>query len=78
MVVETRIAGRLVDRRTLAPDRWTTVEIPVRADASVPFRRVDVRASPAWTQKRRFAQRSSEVSVALTAMVRELRWEGAR
>jgi hypothetical protein len=78
MVVETRIAGRLVDRRTLEANRWTTVEIPVRADAWVPFRRVDVRASPSWIERRPFAQRSSEVSVALTAMVRELRWEGAR
>jgi O-antigen ligase len=77
MVVETAIAGRVVDRRPLPSDRWEQIEIPVRGQASGPFRRVDVRVTPSWVEKRRFAQRSSEIGVALTAMLAELRWEEA-
>jgi hypothetical protein len=76
MVVETALSGRVVDRRELRSDRWETIEIPVRERAFGSFRRVDVRVTPFWMDKRKLAQRSSEVDVALTAMVRELRWVG--
>ena len=76
MVAEIAISGRVVDRRELTPDRWETIEIPVRERAFGSFRRVDVRVTPPWIEKRKLAQRSSEVDVALTAMVRELRWVG--
>jgi hypothetical protein len=74
MVVETAIAGRVVDRRELAPDRWQTVEIPVRQRLSGPVRRIDVRATPSWMDRRKLAGRSVPISVALTAMVSEMRW----
>jgi O-antigen ligase len=78
MVVETAIGGRVVDRRELPSTHWEQVVIPVRDGAlSGPFRRVDVRVTPPWMDKRRFAQRSAEVDVALTAMVGELQWESA-
>jgi len=76
MVVETAIAGRVVDRRELVPGRWEAVEIPVGDRAFGPFRRVDVRVSPTWMDTQKLAQRTSEVDVALTAMVSELRWLG--
>jgi O-antigen ligase len=76
MVIETRMGGRVIDRRTLARGKWETVLIPVRQAAAAPFRRIDVRATPAWMDKRRLAQRPSEVDVAATAMVREMRWLG--
>lgn len=74
VTVETSIGGRVVDRRELAAGRWETVEIPVRDTTAAPFRRVDVRAAPSWAEKRRLAQRRSEVDVALTIMVSEVRW----
>ena len=76
MVVETTIGGRVIDRRPLVRGKWETVLIPVRQVAAAPFRRIDVRATPAWMDKRRFAQRTSEVDVAATVMVREMRWLG--
>ena len=76
MVIETRMGGRVIDRRPLARGKWETVLIPVRQAASAPFRRIDVRATPAWMDKRRLAQRTSEVDVAATVMVREMRWLG--
>ena len=77
MVVETAIAGRVVDRRELAPGRWETVEIPVRERVSGRVRRIDVRAMPSWMDRRKFAGRGVFISVALTAMVSELRWSRA-
>ena len=76
MIVETAIGGRVVDRRTLMPGRWDD-----RADSGArrrvgPFRRIDVRVSPSWMDKRKLAQRTAEVDVAVTAMVSELRWLG--
>jgi hypothetical protein len=78
MVVETAIAGRVIDRRTLPSDRWERIDIPVRESRGTPFSRVDVRVTPPWTDRRTFAQRSGEIEVALTAMAAELRWEEAR
>jgi hypothetical protein len=74
MVVETAIAGRVVDRRELVPGRWETVEIPVRERVSGRVRRIDVRATPSWMDSRKFAGRGVFINVALTAMVSELRW----
>ena len=76
MVIETRIGGHVVDRRPLVRGKWETVLLPVRQVAAAPFRRIDVRATPAWMDKRRLAQRTSEVDVAVTLMVSEMRWMG--
>jgi hypothetical protein len=51
-----------------------TVEIPVRAEATAPFRRVDLRVVPYWTEKRPLGRRAAPVDIALGAMVGELRW----
>ncbi len=74
MVVETAIAGRVVDRRELVPGRWETVEIPVREQLAGPVRRIDVRVTPSWMDQRKLARRATPIEVALTAMVSELRW----
>jgi hypothetical protein len=76
MVIETIIGSRVVDRRPLVRGQWETVLIPVRQVAAAPFRRIDVRATPAWMDKRRLAQRASEIDVAATVMVSEMRWLG--
>ena len=74
VVVETSIAGRLVDRRTLPVGDWITAEIPVRFAAGEPFRRVDVRVSPFWLEQRTLGRRTALVDVALGVMMAELRW----
>jgi hypothetical protein len=74
MTAETAVAGRVVDRRALARGQWVTVEIPVRAEATAPFRRVDLRVVPYWTEKRPLGRRAAPVDIALGAMVGELRW----
>ena len=76
MEVEVRIGGSIVDRRTLVPGQWQTVLIPVEEVATTRFRRIDVRATPVWMDTRKLAQRTSEVDVAVTAMVSEMRWIG--
>ena len=76
MAIETAIAGRVVDRRPLVAGKWQTVLIPVRQVAAAPFRRIDVRVTPAWMDKRRLAQRASDIDVAVTVMVSEMRWLG--
>jgi O-antigen ligase len=76
MVVDVTIAGGPAERRVLVPGKWQTVVIPVDQVAFAPFRRIDVRATPVWLDKRRLAQRPSPVDVAVTAMVSEMRWIG--
>jgi O-antigen ligase len=73
-VVETAVAGRVVDRRELPRGRWVTVEIPVRDPTASGFRRVDVRVRPYWTEQRPLGQRTAPVDVALGVMMAELRW----
>lgn len=74
MRVETSVAGRIVDSREPPDDQWVTVEIPVRTPASAPFRRVDIRISPFWTEQRQMARRTALVDVRLGVMIAELRW----
>lgn len=74
MRVETSVAGRIVDSRQPPSDRWVTIEIPVRTPATAPFRRVDIRISPFWTEQRQMARRTALVDVSLGVMVAELRW----
>lgn len=72
LVIETAVAGAIVDRRELPPDRWVTFDIPVRQPTSAPFRRVDLRANQVWTQETRLGRRAAERPIA--AMVGEIRW----
>jgi hypothetical protein len=74
MTVEISVAGRVVDRRELPRGRWETIQVPVRTPASARFRRVDVRVTPFWTEKRQLARRTALIDVSLGAMVAEVRW----
>ena len=57
LIVETAIAGRIVDRREIRGVAWVTVNIGVREPASAPFRRIDLRANQQWTQNVRLGIR---------------------
>lgn len=72
LVIETALAGAVVDRRQLPPGRWVSFDVPARAPLSAPFRRIDVRANQVWTQPTRLGRRSAERPIA--AMVGEIRW----
>ena len=74
VVVETTIAGRQADHRELPRGEWVTVEIPVRIASDLPFRRVDLRVTPTWTEPRTLGRRTARVEVALGVMVAEVRW----
>ena len=78
VTVETSVSGRVVDRRELPAGQWVTIEIPVRTPASGPFRRVDVRATPFWTESRKMARRTALIAVPLSVMVAEVEWVPAR
>jgi O-antigen ligase len=71
LVIETSIAGRVVDRREITPGAWVTVDIPVRLTGT-PFRRVDFRAIQVWTEEVRLGQRAAQRPV--TVRAGEISW----
>jgi O-antigen ligase len=72
LIVETSIAGRVVDRREISGNQWVTYDIPAPARGQG-FRRVDVRVNQEWLQDvqlgRRKAQRPITVMAAEIALV---------
>ena len=72
LIVETAIAGRIVDRREIRGGAWVTVNIGVREPASAPFRRIDLRANQQWTQDVRLGIRTAQRPI--SAMVGEIGW----
>ena len=72
LIVETAIAGRIVDRREIRGVAWVTVNIGVREPASAPFRRIDLRANQQWTQNVRLGIRQAQRPI--SAMVGEIGW----
>lgn len=72
LVVETAIAGRIVDRRELPPGRWITYDIPAPEAVRVPFRRIDLRANQLWMQQTRLGRRAAARPIA--AMVGGIEW----
>jgi len=60
LIVETAIAGRIVDRREIRGVAWVTVNIGVREPASTSFRRIDLRANQQWTQNVRLGIRQAQ------------------
>ena len=72
LVVEVAVAGAIVDRRELPPERWIAFDIPVRQAVSAPFRRVDLRANQMWTQETRLGRRAASRPIA--AMVGGIQW----
>ena len=72
LVLETSLAGRVVDRREVPSDRWFTYDIPVRPASSVPFQRVDFRVNQWWQQDVHLGQRRAIRPIA--AMVADASW----
>jgi hypothetical protein len=72
LVVETALAGRIVDRRELPPRGWVTYDLPVNDAVDAPFRRIDLRTSQAWMQEVKLGQRSAARPIA--AMVGGIQW----
>jgi O-antigen ligase len=73
LVLETSIAGRVLDRREIPQGLWSTYDIAVRQPGPAPFRRVDLRANQVWMEEvklgRRAAQRPISVMVAETSWI---------
>lgn len=73
--VSIDVGGRRVGTYEVAASRWTTIQVPVRAAASTPFRRVDVRANQSWSRTKDLGLRSDDDP--RSVMVGETRWEPA-
>ena len=72
LVVETSVAGDVVDRREIAPGRWVVYDVPARRSAAAPFRRVDLRTNQAWVQEVALGQRQARRPIAV--MVGDITW----
>jgi O-antigen ligase len=72
LVVETSVAGDVVDRREIAPGRWVVYDVPARRPAAAPFRRVDLRANQSWMQAVPLGQRQARRPIAM--MVGNITW----
>jgi len=72
LVVETSIAGRVVDRREVPGGQWVSYDIPARQGVSMPFRRVDVRVNQVWTEEVRLGRRAARRPISV--MAAEIAW----
>ena len=73
--VAVEVGGRRTGVYEALPDRWTTIEIPVRRPASTPFRRIDLRANRSWSPMRDRGWRVDDQP--RSVMVGETRWTPA-
>ncbi|MGH9256106.1 MAG: O-antigen ligase family protein [Vicinamibacterales bacterium] len=72
LVIETAIAGVVVDRREIPLGRWVSYDIPSRRSPTAFFRRVDLRANQWWIQDVPLGTRQARRPI--TVMVAEIRW----
>jgi hypothetical protein len=72
LVVETALAGRIVDRRELPAHRWVTYDLPAAGLVDVPFRRIDLRTNQVWMEEVTLGRRAAVRPIAV--MVGEIRW----
>jgi hypothetical protein len=72
LVVETAIAGHVVDRREVPAGRWVSYDVPSRRPAATPFQRVDLRSNQWWTQDVALGSRPARRPV--TVMVADIQW----
>ena len=72
LVVETSIAGRVVDRRAVPAGQWVSYDIPARQAVSMPFRRVDFRVNQVWTEDVRLGRRAAQRPISV--MAEEIIW----
>jgi hypothetical protein len=71
-MIETAIAGEVVDRRELPADQWVSYDIPSRRPTAAPFRRVDLRVNQWWAQDIALGARQARRPIAL--MVGAIQW----
>jgi O-antigen ligase len=72
MMIETAIAGEVVDRRELPAGQWVSYDIPSRRPTAAPFRRVDLRVNQWWAQDVALGTRQARRPIAL--MVGAIQW----
>lgn len=72
LVVETSIAGRVVDRRDVPAGQWVSYDVATRDTAPAPFRRVDFRVNQVFTEEVRLGRRSALRPVSV--MAEEIGW----
>jgi len=74
LIVETTVAGRVVDRRELPLGRWVTFDVPVRQAAPVEFRRVDFRVNQMWMEDVRLGRRAAQRPIAVMMAGEKVGW----
>jgi O-antigen ligase len=72
VVLETSIGGRVVDRREVPADTWTTWVVPARPAAGGGFRRVDFRVNQQWLEDIKLGQRTARRPISV--MSRPITW----
>ena len=72
MMIETAIAGKVVDRRELPAGEWVSYDIPSRRPTATPFRRVDLRVNQWWAQDVALGARQARRPIAV--MVGAIQW----
>ena len=72
LVIETSIAGRVVDRRRVSSGNWVSYDIADRRAMSTPFQRVDFRVNQEWTEEVRLGRRRARRPISV--MAAEIRW----
>ena len=76
VVIETSIAGQVVDRHEVPPDESTTWDVAVRDVGRAGFRRVDFRVNQEWSEEVRLGRRTARRPVSL--IVERIQWERLR
>jgi O-antigen ligase len=72
MMIETAIAGEVVDLRELPAGQWVSYDIPSRRPTAAPFRRVDLRVNQWWAQDVALGTRHARRPIAV--MVGAIQW----
>ena len=72
LVLETSIAGRVVDRRDVPAGQWVSYDVASRGRASMLFRRVDFRVNQVRTEEIRLGDRPARRPIGV--MAAEIRW----
>jgi hypothetical protein len=72
LLIETSVAGRVVDRRSVPADQWVSYDIALRGMEGVPFRRVDLRVNHEWTEEVRLGRRAARRPISV--MVADMTW----
>jgi hypothetical protein len=72
LVLETSIAGRVVDRRDVPAGQWLSYDVAARQRGSVPFQRVDFRVNQVRTEEVRLGERPARRPIGV--MAAEVRW----